>query len=52
VSFRRYVLIQALIIMDFLLSLSSKAKAKLPDPVANKSVAYIDQVLSEEDVSD
>lgn len=41
--------------MDFLLSLSAKAKEKLskaalPDN-ANKSVMYADQVLSDEDVS-
>jgi THO complex subunit 1 len=41
--------------MDFLLSLSSKAKdklakAKLPENT-NKSVIYADQALSEEDVS-
>jgi hypothetical protein len=41
--------------MDFLLSLSVKAKEKLakfmPD-VQNKSVMYTDQTMSEEDVSD
>lgn len=50
ISFRRNVLVQALIALDFLLSLSPKAKEKLntiPNP--NKSVAYADQVLSEED---
>lgn len=40
--------------MDFLLSLSSKAKEKLaksiPDNL-NKSVVYVDQSLGEEDVS-
>jgi THO complex subunit 1 len=41
--------------MDFLLSLSAKAKeklakAKLPDNI-NKSVIYADQALSEDDVS-
>lgn len=41
--------------MDFLLSLSAKAKeklskAKLPDNI-NKSVLYADQALSEDDVS-
>jgi len=41
--------------MDFLLSLSVKAKEKLSKatlpPNANKSVMYADQTLSEEDVS-
>jgi hypothetical protein len=47
--------VQALIIMDFLLSLSIKAKEKLGKASlpqnANKSVMYADQTLSEEDVS-
>jgi THO complex subunit 1 len=42
-------------VLDFLLSLSAKAKEKLakaPLPTnPNKSVMYADQVLSEEDVS-
>lgn len=38
--------------MDFLLSLSPKAKEKLATIKApNKSVNYADQVLNEEDVS-
>jgi len=41
--------------MDFLLSLSAKAKEKLAKASlpqnANKSVMYADQTLSEEDVS-
>ena len=41
--------------MDFLLSLSLKAKEKLAKASlpqnANKSVMYADQILSEEDVS-
>jgi len=48
------VLVQALIIMDFLLSMSDKAREKLNDAdlkVQNKSVMYMDQHLSEEDVS-
>ncbi|KAH8783284.1 THO complex subunit 1 transcription elongation factor-domain-containing protein [Diaporthe sp. PMI_573] len=50
-SLRRYVLFQALIIMDFLLSLSPKAKEELSSvPQVNKSVAYLDQTLSEEDI--
>jgi THO complex subunit 1 len=50
-SFRRHVLVQALIIVDFLLSLSPKAKEKLATAATqNKSVAYQDQSLTEEDV--
>ncbi|KAI8661676.1 Guanylate kinase-like domain-containing protein [Fusarium keratoplasticum] len=49
-SFRRHVLVQALIIMDFLLSLSSQAREKLSSSLAtNKAVIYGDQTLSEED---
>lgn len=49
-SFRRHVLVQALIIMDFLLSLSSQAREKLSSSLAtNKAVMYGDQTLSEED---
>jgi hypothetical protein len=54
-SFRRHILVQVLIVLDFLLSLSVKAKEKLSKASlpqnANKSVMYADQVLSEEDVS-
>ncbi|TAQ86778.1 hypothetical protein B7494_g4892 [Chlorociboria aeruginascens] len=54
-SFRRHILVQVLIVMDFLLSLSVKAKDKLskadlPDNL-NKSVMYADQILSEEDTN-
>lgn len=50
-SLRRYVLFQALIITDFLLSLSPKAKEELSSiPQVNKSVAYLDQTLSDEDI--
>ncbi|KAF3769992.1 hypothetical protein M406DRAFT_343949 [Cryphonectria parasitica EP155] len=50
-SLRRYVLVQALIIMDFLLSLSSQAKERLTSVQAvNKSVAYLDQALGEDDI--
>lgn len=49
-SFRRNILVQALIALDFLLSLSPKAKEKLNTAkVQNKSVMYPDQVLSEDD---
>ena len=45
------MLVQALIIMDFLLSLSAKAKEKLAAAkVHNKSVMYLDQRLSDEEV--
>ncbi|EKD17871.1 uncharacterized protein L3040_004409 [Drepanopeziza brunnea f. sp. 'multigermtubi'] len=51
-SFRRHIIVQVLIVIEFLLSLSAKAKEKLskalPDGT-NKSVTYVDQVLSEED---
>jgi THO complex subunit 1 len=48
-SFRRHVLVQALIIIDFLLSLSAQGKEKLATVNAsNKSVIYTDQ-LSPED---
>jgi THO complex subunit 1 len=54
-SFRRHILVQVLIVLDFLLSLSAKAKEKLTKahlpPNPNKSVMYADQVLNEEDVS-
>ncbi|PSS03790.1 THO complex subunit 1 transcription elongation factor-domain-containing protein [Coniella lustricola] len=50
-SLRRYVLVQALIIMDFLLSLAPQAKERLSSvQVVNKSVAYLDQVLGEDDI--
>jgi THO complex subunit 1 len=49
-AFRRNVLVQALIVMEFLLSLSPKAKEKLASVKApNKSVTYSDQQLSDED---
>lgn len=50
-SFRRHILVQALIILDFLLSLSLKAKEKLATiTTQNKSVMYSEQTISEEDV--
>lgn len=54
-SFRRNILVQVLIVLDFLLSLSIKAKEKLaksnlPDNL-NKSVLYADQRLADDDVS-
>lgn len=48
-AFRRHVLVQALILLDFMLSLTSKSKAKLAD-LTNKSVLY-GFVLNDEDVS-
>ncbi|KAJ6444657.1 nuclear matrix protein [Purpureocillium lavendulum] len=51
-SFRRHVLVQALIITDFILSMSAGAKEKLANMVAsNKSVMYGEQ-LNEENVCD
>lgn len=48
-SFRRHILVQALIMLDFLLSLSSVSKAKLAnDKLTNKSVLYA-FTLAEED---
>ncbi|CCT71379.1 related to nuclear matrix protein p84 [Fusarium fujikuroi] len=53
-SFRRHVLVQALIIMDFLISLSIQARVRLTEALpasasVNKAVMYSDQVLSDED---
>lgn len=50
-SFRRHILVQALIIMDFLISLGSKAKEKQSTTTKqNLSVMYQDQILSDDDV--
>ncbi|KKA27137.1 hypothetical protein TD95_000408 [Thielaviopsis punctulata] len=49
--FRRHVLVQALIIMDFIISLTPKSKEKLSGIPVNKSVAYIDQTVSEEEAT-
>ncbi|KAE8373214.1 THO complex subunit 1 transcription elongation factor-domain-containing protein [Aspergillus bertholletiae] len=46
-AFRRHVLVQALILLDFMLSLTPKAKAKLAE-LTNKSVLY-GFILNEED---
>jgi len=48
--------VQALIIMDFLISLSVQARDKLTETLPatasiNKAVMYSDQILSEDDVS-
>ncbi|KAM0274436.1 hypothetical protein ACHAQH_007844 [Verticillium albo-atrum] len=49
-SFRRNILVQAYIILEFLLSLSAKTKEKLATiKTQNKSVMYLDQTLSEDD---
>ncbi|KAH6969793.1 THO complex subunit 1 transcription elongation factor-domain-containing protein [Fusarium avenaceum] len=53
-SFRRHILVQALIVMDFLISLSAQARERLTEALPataniNKSVMYSDQVLSEDD---
>ncbi|CAF3508127.1 unnamed protein product [Fusarium graminearum] len=53
-SFRRHILVQALIIMDFLLALSKLSRDKLTETlpataIINKAVMYGDQVLIEED---
>ncbi|PGH02372.1 THO complex subunit 1 [Blastomyces parvus] len=47
VAFRRHILVQSLILLDFVLSLTPKAKAKLADST-NKSVLY-NYVLNDED---
>ena len=47
-AFRRHVLVQALILIDFLLSLTTKSKRKLEN-TSNKSVLY-PYILSEENV--
>ncbi|KAJ6084317.1 hypothetical protein N7486_011117 [Penicillium sp. IBT 16267x] len=46
-AFRRHVLVQALILLDFMLSLTSKSKGRVAD-LTNKSVLY-GFVLSEDD---
>ncbi|KAI1104657.1 THO complex subunit 1 transcription elongation factor-domain-containing protein [Jackrogersella minutella] len=48
--FRRHILIQAFIILDFLLSLTPQAKAKLANIKSqNRSVMYGDQKLGDDD---
>ncbi|KAI1769079.1 THO complex subunit 1 transcription elongation factor-domain-containing protein [Hypoxylon sp. FL1150] len=50
--FRRHILIQAFIVLDFLLSLTSQARAKLANIKAqNRSVIYSDQKLEDEDAN-
>ncbi|OAA56642.1 tho complex subunit [Niveomyces insectorum RCEF 264] len=51
-TFRRHFLLQALIIMEFLLSLSAQGKEKLATAnVQNKSVVYPDKVLSDDEAA-
>ena len=47
-AFRRHILVQALILIEFLLSLTPKAKKKL-DHTTNKSVLY-NYTVSDDDV--
>lgn len=47
-AFRRHILVQALIVLDFMLSLTPSAKTKLANST-NKSVLY-GYTLGEEDV--
>ncbi|KAI0393657.1 THO complex subunit 1 transcription elongation factor-domain-containing protein [Xylariaceae sp. FL0594] len=47
--FRRHILIQTFIILDFLLSLTPQARAKIANVQQNRSVVYADKSLSEED---
>ena len=47
-AFRRHVLVQALILLDFVLSLTPEAKGRLSN-LTNKSVLY-GFVLNEDDV--
>lgn len=50
--FRRHILIQAIIVLDFLRSLTASARAKYTNiQHPNKSVMYSDKIVSEEDVS-
>ncbi|KAI0802539.1 THO complex subunit 1 transcription elongation factor-domain-containing protein [Xylaria sp. FL0064] len=47
--FRRHILIQAFIILDFLLSLTPQARAKIANVQQNRSVVYADKTLGDED---
>ncbi|MCJ1472769.1 hypothetical protein MMC13_001418 [Lambiella insularis] len=49
-AFRRHVLVQALILIDFLLSLTPKAKSKVPENTKNKSVVY-EYILDEDNAA-
>ncbi|KAK5629586.1 hypothetical protein RRF57_005301 [Xylaria bambusicola] len=48
--FRRHILIQAFIIIDFLLSLTPQARAKIANVQQNRSVVYADKNLGEDNV--
>ncbi|KAI9786179.1 MAG: hypothetical protein M1839_007589 [Geoglossum umbratile] len=50
-AFRRHILVQALILIDFLLSLTPKAKEKLSDLVSQNRAVLYSHTLSPEDVS-
>ncbi|KAI1005974.1 hypothetical protein K3495_g2250 [Podosphaera aphanis] len=53
-SFRRHILVQSLIVIDFMLSLSGKSKEKLAKTTfenQNKSVMYTDQFLGEDETN-
>ncbi|KAI1425965.1 THO complex subunit 1 transcription elongation factor-domain-containing protein [Xylaria sp. FL1777] len=47
--FRRHILIQAFIILDFLLSLTPQARAKIANVQQNRSVVYADKNLGDDD---
>ncbi|KAI0400393.1 THO complex subunit 1 transcription elongation factor-domain-containing protein [Xylaria palmicola] len=49
--FRRHILIQAFIILDFLLSLTPQARAKIANVQQNRSVVYADKTLAEDDAT-
>ncbi|KAI1110250.1 THO complex subunit 1 transcription elongation factor-domain-containing protein [Nemania sp. NC0429] len=46
--FRRHILIQAFIILDFLLSLTPQARAKIANVQQNRSVVYADKNLGDD----
>ncbi|KAI0911578.1 THO complex subunit 1 transcription elongation factor-domain-containing protein [Ustulina deusta] len=47
--FRRHILIQAFIILDFLLSLTPQARAKIANVQQNRSVVYADKNLGDDE---
>ncbi|KAK8192603.1 hypothetical protein M8818_007773 [Zalaria obscura] len=48
-AFQRHILVQALILLDFLLSLTEKAKKKLADPSINNKALLYPYTLSDKD---
>ncbi|KAF2724497.1 hypothetical protein K431DRAFT_217797 [Polychaeton citri CBS 116435] len=49
-AFQRHILVQALILLDFLMSVQDKAKAKLATlPSTNRSLVYDEIILSDDD---